>query len=803
MYLQLGSKGDLVRELQAKLIERGQDPGPVNGIFGENTRKALVKFQEESSLNKDGIAGPNVFKKLEIAVKIEKPEAERERFRSLLMANPNYFGTIVDSPYAPVLTKKYDIAYEELKCVGYNPHTQQLMAVVHVKKNYGYGGDICSTGTPEYIRFYIDWNNNGSWTDAGIVSFRAYNMPGSKPLEYAVTLDIAPKKKACKVENLPAVRAILSWNDPPGPNDPEYPPVWGNVKEARIQIDKAPDMAMLEIPDKAMAKLIEEVGGIDLDQKILLSKPKPLTMFDLTRIYKKKSVPAHRFTYPKVHSLLAKPVAANVMHQEIADVLSGLETKPAQVIEDLAATSANTRFEELKCIGFDSQRKLLTGILTVKLPYGYSGNLCDDGSKQYVAFWEWDEIEGMWCYLGTSVVKAYDFKSIPNEGLQYAVCLSADFSHRRWPCIYGTSEATIRATLSWEVPPRPNDAYWVPTWGNSRETRIHIKPGPEQTGEQVPYIETVGNMHVCNINQVSGLATGKGMIADFDAEESPFGRSIAITGYIDNPPLNVMEGGAALRYKVSVRPVNLASPQIWQPLANNFDVWVREETGLNPPVHKRVVQKIDSEGYYTYLEDPGDPVERHYVLPVLARWHTPTDSTGLWEIKIEAKTTAGDTIYGGTLICAADGTGRSVIRVCLDNAEPKASIFFTGYQRGSDPAIYPITTGTPEKCGKFKIGDILHGTYSVSDEHFGVLTITVHPTGPAHGATVIPSQRRFDIVPTHGESGYWTLDTKDMDACGYIVRLWVEDRTIVDSGYIGLEAADDAGFCLEEAEAVD
>ena len=51
MYLQLGSKGDLVRELQSRLMENGQDPGPVNGIFGENTRIAVVKFQEEKGLN--------------------------------------------------------------------------------------------------------------------------------------------------------------------------------------------------------------------------------------------------------------------------------------------------------------------------------------------------------------------------------------------------------------------------------------------------------------------------------------------------------------------------------------------------------------------------------------------------------------------------------------------------------------------------------------------------------------------------------------------------------------------------------
>lgn len=803
MYLQLGSKGDLVRELQSRLMENGQDPGPVNGIFGENTRIAVVKFQEEKGLNKDGIANANVLKHLGIAAKIEGPEPERQNFRLLMIANPNYFGTLRGSPFKMVKAKKMDISYEEIKCVGYNHHTRQLHAVIHVKKNYGYGGNICSSGTPEYVRFYVDWNNTGAWTDAGIVSFKAYDLPGSKPLEYAVTLDISPVQWGCKIENLPAVRAILSWNEPPEPENPNYIPVWGNIKQARIQIDTRLVFPILELPKSIQAKIFNEIGDVNKAQTISLAEPKALNALELAATYKSQGVPVHRFIYPDLHKLQTKPLAAKSLSQNFAQIITGLDTSAEKLMEMVAATTGNTDYEELKCIGFDSQRKLLSAILTVKLPAGYCGDLCKKGSTQYVAFWEWDEIEGMWRYIGTAAAIVHDIKGIPNDGLQYAVSLFADFVHRRWPCIYGPSEAIIRATLSWEIPPPPNNPYWVPAWGNSQETRIHIKPGPEQTDEQIPYIETVGNMHVCNINKDTGLATGMGMIAEFDAVKSPFGRSIAITGYIDNPPGNVMEGGPALRYKVYVRPVIPPLPQPWQALSNNFDVWVREETGINPPVHKKVVQKVDSEGCYTYLEDTGDPAERHYVLPVLAKWYTAHDSTGLWEIKIEAKTTSGAMIAGGTLICSADGSTRSVIRVRLDNASPIAEVSFTGYQRGDDLNVHPISAGTPEKCGKFLRGDILHGTYRVTDEHFGKLTLTVRPQISGNIAEVNPAERSFDIVPTGGESGSWTLDTKDMVPCGYVLRLWTEDRTIVDSGYIGLEAGAEIGFCLEDVESVD
>ena len=45
-------------------------------------------------------------------------------------------------------------------------------------------------------------------------------FPSDKALEYAVTINLDPKEKFCTVENLPKVRGILSWNNPPPPNDP-------------------------------------------------------------------------------------------------------------------------------------------------------------------------------------------------------------------------------------------------------------------------------------------------------------------------------------------------------------------------------------------------------------------------------------------------------------------------------------------------------------------------------------------------------------------------------------------------------
>jgi hypothetical protein len=736
------------------------------------------------------------------------PEIERANFRALLLTNPNYFGNLAASKFQAIKLKKFETSYEELKCVGYNPHLKQLHAVVHVKKDFGYLGGICSAGSTEYVRFYIDWNNDGNWIDVGLARFTAFDLPGDKPLEYSVTLDIDPKERDCTIENLTKVRAILSWNDQPTPGDPSYVPVWGNVVEASIQIDTivGKSVKLSEWLKMGTATIPESVlQNLEPGQSVLMAKPLELSVGDLANAYKDKGVPAHRFAFAKINKLLTKPVVASVAHLELAEVLSSFDIQISAIVQALASTDGDTHYEELKCVGYDSQRRHLTGILTVKRPYGYLGNLCKKGSMQYVAFWEWDEIEVTWVYLGTAVLNTHDIQSIPKEGLQYAVSLSADFSKRRRPCTKGPSEARIRAILSWQDPPPPHNPDWVPKWGNREETRIHIKPGPKPNEKNIPYIETIGDIDVCSINQSTGLATGEGIVAYFEADRSPFARTLTVTGYIDNPPEGVMEGTASpLKYMISVRPYDLAGSQPWQPLNNDFEVWVREEIDLNPPVHKKIIQKIDPvDGYYTYLEDPGAPHERHYVIPVLAKWHTSQPHTGLWEIQIKAKMASGSIVDGGVLVCAADKSTRSIVKVRLDNKEPEVLIGLSGYQRGLDPTVHLIGTGTrpdesPEKCGKFLIGDVLHGTYSVADEHFGQLTLTVTPGGPAHNAEVNPSERHFDIVPTTGESGGWTLDTKNMEPCGYTVRLWARDRAIVNSGYIGLWSYDDAGFCLEK-----
>ena len=55
---QQGSRGSEVRQIQTKLKQLGYYKGSIDGIFGSDTKKAVISFQRSCGLTADGIAGP-------------------------------------------------------------------------------------------------------------------------------------------------------------------------------------------------------------------------------------------------------------------------------------------------------------------------------------------------------------------------------------------------------------------------------------------------------------------------------------------------------------------------------------------------------------------------------------------------------------------------------------------------------------------------------------------------------------------------------------------------------------------------
>ena len=79
---------------------------------------------------------------------------ERQQFKALVLANPNYFGNLELSPYKPIKFLQGDTSFEEVICTGLNPPYDRLEAIIRIKRPNGYSRNATSAspGSFEYVR---------------------------------------------------------------------------------------------------------------------------------------------------------------------------------------------------------------------------------------------------------------------------------------------------------------------------------------------------------------------------------------------------------------------------------------------------------------------------------------------------------------------------------------------------------------------------------------------------------------------------------------------------------------------------
>ncbi len=709
-------------------------------------------------------------------------EFERSQFRSLLATNPNYFGNLKSSQFKAVKALSGNTSYEELRCVGFHPQINQLEAVVRIKKSAGYSGSLCAGGSQEYVRFYTSADGGATWTDQGVAQFTAYDVAHAKPLDQAVVLPIHPRRFFCSKENILKVRAILSWNTPPPPNDPGYHPVWGNVEEANILVEprrffKITDLVELDVK---LPTLPFEIPDLELEIPI----PDPLPPIELQKLYAKEKVQEHRYLYKAITDFAessAHALSLTGLHADQHAIL-GVETKLdwTKLIQAIQGVGdGNQEYEQLTCLGYDPGNDALVGVIHVKKSSGYSGKQCTAGSQEHVAWWlDWGDGAG-WVYAGTSSVRVYDIQAIPAGGLHYSVFQPINSLAKRKNCNVGSVIPKIRAILSWQALPSTSNPNWVPTWGSREETVSLLPPGA--VVDFRPIIESVGSVAVCSIDPSTGKTYAPGL--------QPFGGVITVTGIIPNSPDLSTPVSDKLRYRVQVRELPGGA---WQTVANSFGITVTERIGAGLPTQYGMTQGVDSNGYYTYQEDMSVAGAGWRLVQnrVLAQWITAFPMHGKYEIKVDAIDPVTSTHYAAQGLLCADGPHPSKVTVYLDEEAPDVALSLTGFSRNGGP----VQPAAP--CGTFQVGDVLHGTYSVADEHFSTLHLYVEPAAQANGTVPSPNVRSFPVVPTAGENGTWTLDTKVMEACGYVLRMDVRDRTIQGGG--GWYNHVSIGFCLKK-----
>jgi hypothetical protein len=751
---------------------------------------------------------------------------ERLQFKTLMLGNPNYFGNFPNLGGKVVKQQTFDTKYEELTCLGLQPQQNRLEAVVNIKQHTGYDTDACGIGSREYVRFFVQ--QGASWVDLGLASFDVYNISSTPlPLCYTASVDFSAARKFCFTENIAPVRAILSWGIEPPAGNPNFNPTWGNVLNARVQVE--PEL-LYEVP---IAQLVAEglltlppevQAAIDMTKELPAATAAPLSYSQLKTLYAQKSVPGSRFGFVQALKLQNGPVlsALPAVQPSAANNLLTAGADLAAILAAIESQSGNTTYEEMTCAGYNPETRELAAVIEIKLNEGYSGGLCTAGSTEYVSFFA--SIGGSWQALGTASVNVHDLAAVsPGNPITYAVFRISNLTEM--PCETLTG-VPLRAILSWQV--QPTGPNFVPVWGNTINTEVQPQIGVSVgEGEQIQLMR-LGGVTVDFISDTTFLATEPtpsnvppSVAGDCDGCDSPFGGEIIVEGdfvpkidVFDHVTGMVLPGAKPIIYQVWVERTDVPSAPFQ--LTNSFGIAIWPPSAPFPPVNFTqsvvpapgpVTGGAPGAQYYWYYEsnlqavnprtlavfEAGGLTEGNYQVQVLG-WIWDTSSSSYVSIPSQSKTIHVYNGYPHTELFASPSGVVSVVEY-----RPQVSISLTSIV----------------DCGNATVGTVIEGTYSVMDNFFGAVTIALEPievggvvqfentpvlsnwTGNAE-CLPGPAQNQifYDGTNTHGTSGTFTLATTGMTPCGYTLSIYAQDRAIVNSdcqyhwNQIGV------GFCL-------
>ncbi len=135
-----------------------------------------------------------------------------------------------------------NIDYEELEDVGLDQRRSKLVATYRVKKQSGFSGGLCTSGSLEHVSFWADWADTCDWEYLGTVSLRAYDLTtlpdGGLCYSAALPVDVEEFQRRCSDPRVARVRAVLSWSTPPSSTDPDDVPTWGNRLDAHVLVPR-------------------------------------------------------------------------------------------------------------------------------------------------------------------------------------------------------------------------------------------------------------------------------------------------------------------------------------------------------------------------------------------------------------------------------------------------------------------------------------------------------------------------------------------------------------------------------------
>ena len=654
--------------------------------------------------------------------------------------------------------------FESLGCIGYHPELEELTASINIKRPTGYGGNLCANGTSEYVRFYLDFGQGNGWEDMGVSAVNVHDIPTEKdcdgdlekPITYVIRHKIDPENWPCSRPNIPKVRAILSWQNMPVPNDPDMTSgyyYWGDVKEDYIQIKTEkkflinPNLNVGVLLEKMVANPslslsnLESLGGkyanLVGEAKNKMASVEKAEFGELVEKYTtgEDKVEVERFT-----SKLLNEVKSSADYSVIANTselfkLNNLSL--AEALEKLNEQKCNTNYEELFCAGLDYHNEALVGTLKIKRSFGYNGNLCQNGSKEFVSFWVQEEGKCQWEHIGTSSVNVYDIPMPANaDGISYSVVIPHNFKKYRKECKEPVV-LKLRAILSWNSDPGKD--LTCSNYGNVVESYIQISPKTVWDGVS-PKLITVGGLATDFIDNTTGLSM-PGAKFEFNQvpvaySGSPFGGIIVIQG------ISAPNAGSKYRIKIT----NLATNASYY-LSNNLTL-----TGYNPGTgqvtHPVVVP--DANHYYTY-----QPYYNN-ISSILARFSPGTND----RLKITIEELNG-------------GTDEQIIQ--MDSTTP----------------VLTLDINDNGDCSHYSKGDIIHGTYSVSDNYVAYWKLWTNI------CNCLPGTSLQLASGTTSQSGAFTVDTNVTKNCGNI-HLRIYQKRIYNSVRDRLHNDRDKIVCIDQ-----
>jgi hypothetical protein len=659
--------------------------------------------------------------------------------------------------------------WEQLTCAGYNPQYRRLEAVVNVNQTTGYNGNLCSHGSAEYVRFFIDFHDGAGFQDMGYTSFKVADIsnapPGPQhPLSYLAYLfiDDARYKKFqdCDHAVIPRLRAVLSWNSVPSTN-PNHMPFYGNRLDVDIQLARKTRFPIFELAD--VLNLPDLTKYLDPKLELDLKQPKIEAAETILKSNKAAGVPDHRTLYStlgsKLNSNLNFSSASSNFSIKNIDKL-GIDLSQFLEFFNGEGKEADVSFEELTCVGLNTATDSLGAVIHIKRNAGFNGNMCSRGSMEHVAFWaDWNNNGVFDQYLGTVSLNVHDIQNIPREGLYYNVLLPFDAARHLKTCD-SPNVIRVRAVLSWESLPSTTNPNQLNTWGNFRDALVQLRPALKPGSGIHSALYLVGSVDRNMIHPTEHLYNYQA-VAPSTNNNRPWGGLITFNGIIDRNGF-----GGTIKYRFLYKKFG-ASDLTYQPVstAENFVL-----DDLNTPAPPFNDPQSDPNGWFVYKQNPA--IGLYNIYNYLAGWNASGMTDGTYTIRFVHTDELNNEVIAdqfSIIVCNKGMTISPTANTSVDLAYDIDLVI-----DGGDCKFYK-----PE-------APIITGHVRATHPYFASWSLDLQPTAHTNGAVPVPASRSYSALGDTGDtgidpSGKWTLDTTPMHVCGYTVSLGAHTRVILNS----------------------